>query len=423
LSGRAPAYVKAIGDAVGAFSWPAIEAATGAKAGAVADAARTLAQAPRAVVVVGQGVLRAPGGSGLTTTLLDLLLLTGHHGRPGCGVAPLAEENNDQGAVEMGTVAEYLPGPAELNDARARERLAGLWKEELSKTPGRTLMEILDEAGRGSIKAMVVVGENPVGSLPQASKAKEALERLEFLVVQELFLTETAALADVVLPACSYAEKNGTFTNTEGHVQAVRQAIEPIGESRPDWEIFSALSGLMGYPIEYGDAKEILKEIRSAIPGYGLLGPAPTAPRPDTAAVDRYLREGYATDLAARYALAGAGDTPEQGLMLWLTQSLFHSGKLSTRAKGLLQIQAAGSLALNPRDAERLGVAEGESARVSNSSGEMTTAVRTLDRVPEGLAWFPEHFDGDARRLLRVVTDPETGVPYYKSTRVTVQRL
>src|SRR5256886_4879331 len=152
---------------------------------------------------------------------------------------------------------------------------------------------------------MFIVGETPVGSLPQGAGVKEALERLELLVCQELFLTETAALAHVVLPACSYAEKDGTFTNTEGHVQAVRRAIEPIGESRPDWEILSALSVLMAYPIEYGEAREILKEIRNLIPGYGLLGPAPTPPRPDNAAVDRYLREGYAEDVAARYQLPG----------------------------------------------------------------------------------------------------------------------
>ncbi len=422
LSGRAPGYVTAVSGAVGALSWPAIEAATGAKVDALREAARTFAKASRAVVLVGQGVLRFPAGCGVTATLLDLLLLTGHHGRPGSGLGPLAEENNDQGAIEMGAVAEYLPGPSQLSDVRARERLAALWKEEVPKGPGRPLMELLEQARRGAIKAMFVVGENPVGSLPPDAKATEALERLEFLVCQELFLTETAAFADVVLPACSYAEKTGTFTNTEGHVQAVRQAIEPVGESRPDWEIFSALSVLMGYPIEYGDAKEILKEVRSAIPGYGLLGPAPTPPRPDAATVERYLQEGYAQDLAGRYRLVARDETAGTDMTLWLAQSLFHSGKLSTRAKGLLQIQAGGALALNPRDAERLGVVEGDRVRVSNAAGEMLTSVKVLGRVPEGLAVFPEHFDADAQRLLYVVTDPETNVPYVKSVRVKVEK-
>ncbi|MEK6526242.1 MAG: molybdopterin-dependent oxidoreductase [Nitrospirota bacterium] len=334
-----------------------------------------------------------------------------------------------------------------MNDQAARTRLAGFWKEELPQGPGRTLTEILEEARAGAVKAMFVVGENPVGSLPPAARAQEALERLELLVCQELFLTETAALAHVVLPACSYAEKDGTFTNTEGHVQSVRHAIKPIGESRPDWEILSAVSVLMAYPIEYGEAREIFKEIRNLIPGYDLLGPAPTPPRPDNTAVDRYLREGYAEDLAARYQLAGerqedfgelpsTGSGPEhvegsravrgerngQNFTLTVTQSLFHSGKLSTRAKGLLQIQSAGSLGLNSADAGRLGVADGDRVRVSNQLGEMTTTVKLLDRVPEGLALFPEHFDEDARRLLSVATDPQTRVPYFKTTQVKVER-
>ncbi|MGH7253903.1 MAG: molybdopterin oxidoreductase family protein, partial [Nitrospiraceae bacterium] len=323
----------------------------------------------------------------------------------------------------------YLPGPFDQNDEIARARLAGFWKEELPKGPGKTLMEILEEARAGTVKAMFVVGENPMGSLPQGAGVKEALERLELLVCQELFLTETAALAHVVLPACSYAEKDGTFTNTEGHVQSVRCAIEPIGESRPDWEVLSALSVLMAYPIEYGEAREILKEIRNLIPGYGLLGPAPTQPRPDNAAVDRYLREGYAEDLAARYQLTNVGSetvtrhaSRVTSLTLVVGQTLFHSGKLSTRSKGLLQIQATGALGLNPADAGRLGIADGDRVRVSNGLGQMTTTVKLLDRVPEGLALFPEHFDEEARRLLSVSTDPQTQVPYFKTTQVKVER-
>jgi formate dehydrogenase alpha subunit len=256
-------------------------------------------------------------------------------------------------------------------------------------------------------------------------------------------------MAQVVLPACSYAEKDGTFTNTEGHVQAVRQAIAPVGDSRPDWEILSALSVLMGYPLEYGDAKEIFKEIRSVIPGYGLLGPAPTPPRPDAAAVDRYLEQGYAEDLASRYALgaregprpvgkeavsAGSGragemavgvcgcDGQEKNFTLLLSQTLFHSGKLSTRAKGLLQVQASAFLAMNPQDAARHGIAEGDIVRVVNDRGAAAAPAKLLDRVPEGLVVFPEHFDEDVRRLLSVSIDPQTGVPYYKSTLVSVEK-
>ncbi len=426
LTQRAPAFLQAVTKAVETVSWAAVERATGTPASALQEAARAFARTSRAVILLGQGVLRNPGGSDLATNLLDLLLLTGHHGRPGCGLAPLAEENNDQGAVEMGAVTEYLPGPTDLQDAGARERLAGFWKEDLPKGSGSTLLDILDTARTGAVKAMFVVGENPVASLPPSAQAKEALQNLDFLVCQELFLTETAALAHVVLPACSYAEKHGTFTNSEGHVQRVRQAIEPIGDSRPDWEILSALSILMGYPIEYGESQEILKEIRALIPGYGLLGTGPTPPRPEAAVVDRYLREGYAQDLSTRYALRidDQGTVQANGsLTLAVTQTLFHSGKFSTRAKGLLLIQPTGFLTMNPADAEALGLADQERVRVSNDLGAMTATVKRQDRVPRGLVLFPEHFDEEARRLLTVSKDPVTQTPYFKSATVKVEKV
>jgi formate dehydrogenase alpha subunit len=171
-------------------------------------------------------------------------------------------------------------------------------------------------------------------------------------VCQELFLTETAALAHVVLPAASAMEKAGTFTNTEGHVQAVRPAIDPVGDSRPDWEILSALSVFMGTPLEYDDAKDILKEIRAVIPGYGSLGPTPIPPSVDPVAVDRYVHEGYRRDIGTRYTLPARTVRPEGTVQLGLTQSLFHSGKLSTHSKGLLQIEPSGFLQMNPAAAD-----------------------------------------------------------------------
>ncbi|MGH7254884.1 MAG: NADH-quinone oxidoreductase subunit NuoG [Nitrospirales bacterium] len=422
LSRRGPNFLQAVTQAVGGIPWSTIEAAVGTTAAAVKEAAKTFAGAERAVIVVGQGVLRQEGGHALTTTLLDLLLLTGHHGRRGSGLATLAEENNDQGAVEMGCVPEYLPGPVEQSDANGRTQVTAHWKDEIPTTPGRSLLDILEGARSGTIKAMFVVGENPVASLPPATGAKEALDALDFLVCQELFLTETAQLAEVVLPACSYAEKQGTFTNSEGHVQRVHQAIEPCGESRPDWEILSALSVLMGYPIEYGEAREILKEIRALIPGYGLLGAAPAPPRPDDEAVSRYLQEGFAEDLSTRYRVAAAAAPPSADgvFRLVVGQSLFHSGKLSRRAKGLLLVQPQGFLAIHPSDADRLGVGDQDLVRVSNDQGSFTTSIKRLDRVPVGLVTFPEHFDEEARRLLTVSRDPVTGVPYCKLARVTV---
>ncbi len=420
---HAAGFVQAVHEAIQHLSWTELEQATGATAAQMQEAARVIAGGRRVIILIGPGVLRHPGGSTVTTNLFDLLLLTGKLNQQGCGLAPLAEENNDQGAVEMGTVAEFLPGPSDLNDRAARERFTNLWKEEIPKGSGATLTEMIEDARTGRLKAMFVVGENPVGTLPTAANAQDALAKLELLVCQELFLTETARLAHVVLPACSYAEKHGTFTNSEGHVQAVRQAIDPIGESRPDWEVFSALSVLLGMPLEYGDAREILKEMRSLIPGYGLLGPAPTPSKVDHAVLEQYLTEGFAADLSTRYALVRKPAHADGSLTLLVGQTLFHSGKLSTRSKGLMQIQPGGALSMCSVDAEKRGLSDGDRIRVSTEQGSMTTTVKPADRVPEGVALFPEHFDEEIKQLVGWSVDPTTKTPYFKSAQVKVERV
>ncbi len=420
---QAPAFVQRLTAALEGTSWEALESATGQTRSRWTETAQTLAAAKRMVILVGNGVLRQPGGQDILTNLLDLLILLGKLDKPGCGLGPLAEENNDQGAVEMGAVAEFLPGPALLDDQAVRERIATVWREELPRTPGASLIDMLTAADKGGLKALFIVGENPVGTLPAAARAKEALGKLELLVCQELFLTETAAMAHVVLPASSYMEKHGTFTNSEGHVQAVRQAIDPVGDSRPDWEMFSAISVLMGSPLEYGDAREILKEIRNVIPGYGLLGPTPTTPRVDQTILTRYLTEGFAADVTERYALSPARSSDNDQFTLMFVQTLFHSGKLSTRSKGLLQLQQEGVLSINPEDAANVGLTDGGQVLISNLRGAVTTTVKVRERVPVGLVWFPEHFDGEAKQLADWTIDPRTQIPYFKLARVSLEKV
>jgi formate dehydrogenase alpha subunit len=218
-------------------------------------------------------------------------------------------------------------------------------------------------------------------------------------------------------------EKSGTFTNTEGHVQAVRPAIDPVGESRPDWEVFAALSVLMGLPFDYAETKDILKEIRSLIPGYGSLGPAPILPKPEQAAMDRYLGEGYQQDLAARLALQAPLPRTDGTVQLELVQSLFHSGKFSTRSKGLLQIEGTGVLRMNAADAARFSLADGDRVRLSNAIGEMVTPIKVVGRVPEGLVWFPDHFSQAASHLFDCSIDPVTRVPAFRTTAVSLMKV
>jgi formate dehydrogenase (NADP+) alpha subunit len=414
---KAPSFVAQTRAAAAAQPYP-----DGIDRGALTTIAKSLAAAKRGVIVIGQDLLQAPGGYDATVNLFDLLLLMGKLTQPGWGLAPLTEENNEQGAIEMGATAEYLPGPDNWDDEPARARMATVWSETLPAGRGMRLPEIIEAAGTGKLKALYIVGENPVGTLPAGAGASEALKKLDFLVVQELFLTETARLAHIVLPACSYAEKNGTFTNSEGFVQKVRRALEAIGDSRPDWEILSAVSVLMGYPLEYEDPGEILKEIRAVIPEYTILGSAPEPARVDTGVMERYLAGGFAEDLTSRYrACESKGVSASWAMMVGPV--LFHSGKLSTRAKGLMEIQSDGRLLMNPTDAQRLGIASGDWVKLAAAAGEAEVPVTILGRIPEGMLYFPESFRTPLAHVLSLTVDRMTGVPYTKLQQVTIRKL
>ena len=423
ITKQAPEFVQTIRTNVAKVSWQAIQEQSGLSQEDIEAAARAYSQAERAVVLVGRDVLRSLGGEGLVTNLMDLQILTGHLRREGSGLGCLAEENNEQGAVEMGAVAGYFPGPTGLDDEESQRNLTQAWGRAVPQGVPATLPNMLTRARAGAIKSLFIVGENPVESLPGDAGVTGALDALEFLVCQELFLTETAKRAHVVFPACSAMEKDGTFTNTEGHVQPVRQSIEPLGESRPDWEMFSALSVLMEHPIEYGEVREIFKEIRGVIPGYGLLGPASTPPKVDESTVAQYVTSGFKEDVDRRYALDPSSASPEGAMTLRLVQSLYHSGKYSTRAKGLMEIEGEGLLQINSREARRLGIEDGKTVLLSNDCGQATVSVKLNDRVPDAVAWFPEHFDQSVRALFTLKVDPHTHVPVWKTTYMTMTKV
>jgi len=416
-------YLSALSQTLSGLAWTDLEAATGAARETFEQMANGIAKGRRVIILAGQELLRSAGGYGACLQLLDLLLLTGKLTEHGSGFGTLAEENNDQGAVEMGAVAELLPGALDFASPESRAQMSRAWKAEIPSKAGATLIEMIDQANSGLLKGMIIVGENPVGSLPSHVRTKDALQSLELLVCQELFLTETAALAHVVFPAAAPLEKAGTFTNQEGHVQAVRPAIEPTGESRPDWEILSALSVLLGAPMEYADQKELLKEIRSVIPGYGLLGPAPIPSKVDTAAIGRYIGGGFRQTLPTLYTLAPRGPQAEGSWQIELVQSLFHSGKLSVRSKGLIQIEGKGALRMNPADATRLAVTDGDRVRLSNKRGELITTIKLAERVPQGSVRFPDHFAQEAVKLFECTIDPVTKVPAFRTASVSIVKV
>src|SRR6476620_6577995 len=331
-----PQAFAALKSGVRSVSLEQVAAKTGVSSEQFKEAAAIFAESPRSIILCAEGIVRQPNGYQNVLKLVDLAWITGKLGRPGCGVNTVTEEPNEQGAVDMGVAPEFLPGLASFDDQTMRDKVAKAWDATLPPAgSGAHLMEILNRCRSGQIRALYVVGENPLATLPASVDVRAALHRLELLVVQDPFLTETGQMAHVVLPATTSAEKDGTFTNLEGRVLRVRQAMDAIGESVPDWQILTALANGMGCQWEYESANDIQSEIMKLLPGYYNLG----QPRKVVPTVDRYLSNGYAVDVVARYRAPVPLDSKNlRPFALLMGQTLYHSGKMSTKAPGLITI-------------------------------------------------------------------------------------
>src|SRR2546422_492249 len=418
----APEAFAALKAAVAGLSWEALTARTGVSREAAVEAVRLYAEAPKAVILCAEGVTRQIEGYASVLNLVDLAWVTGKLTRPGCGVNALPEEANEQGAVDMGVASELLPGQALYADEDARTKFATAWRCSLPPPdPSATLMEILKRCREGRIKALYLVGENPLATLPASTGVQEALEKVQLLICQDPFLTETGRLAHVVLPATTFAEKDGTFTNLEGKVNRVRPALEPYEEARPDWEIFAALGTALGYPMEYEAAQDVQREIMKFLPGYYNLG----EPRPVTARPEGYLRDGYVREVAARYAAGAEADQAGRPFALTIGQVLYHSGKLSARASGLLKLYPSkGCLQMNPEDLAQLQLRLPDVVRVTSTQGSVELRTEPNHDLARGTCFFPEHFnEPPVKDLAECVVDPTTGVPAFKFTHVAIEKL
>jgi formate dehydrogenase alpha subunit len=365
--------------------------------------------------------VRRAGGYDNVLKLIDLAWITGKLGRPGCGVNTVTEEPNEQGAVDMGVAPEFLPGQARFDDPAARERFAKAWDAALPvSSAGSSLVDILKGCKNGRIKALYVLGENPLETLPASMEVRASLEQLELLVVQDPFLTQTARQAHVVLPACTYAEKDGTFTNLEGRVLRVRQAMDPTGESLPDWHIMTSLANAMGCQWEYQSVNDIQTEMMKLLPGYYNLGqPRKVVPMPE-----RYLGNGYAEEVVARYRTRPASHDSARPFSLQMGQLLMHSGKMSTEAPGLIKIAPnTGKLRMSLADMDRLGLQDGVKVRLTSDLGSLQLGVQPDQSVAPGTCFFPEHFnEPPVKDLMSVSVDAMTGVPSFKQTWVSIER-
>jgi formate dehydrogenase major subunit len=404
----------------------------GVPAAQIRRVARLFARARAALVLWGMGVSQSVHGTDNARALIALALLCGQVGRPGAGLHPLRGQNNVQGASDAGLIPMMLPDYRRTTDDAARARMEALWGAALRPEPGLTVVEILQAAERGAIRGMYIMGENPAMSDPDLAHARAALARLDHLVVQDLFLTETAALADVVLPASAWPEKEGTVTNTNRQVQIGRAAVAPPGEARQDLAIIVEIARRLGLGWRYAHPREVFDEMAQAMPSLSNITwkrleregsvtypcPGPDAPGEAIVFADRFPTE------TGRARLVPAGLTPESEapdadfpFVLSTGRELehWHTGTMTRRADVLDALQPAPTVSVSPATLARLGLAPGGMARVVTRRGAVRLTLRTDPGLPEGMLFIPfAYAEAAANLLTHPQLDPSGRIPGFK---------
>ena len=403
------------------------------------EAARMYANAKKAPIIYCLGVTEHSTGTEGVMCLSNLALVTGKLGKPGCGVNPLRGQNNVQGACDMGAQPTDYPGYQKVDNAAVREKFEAAWGVKLNPKPGLKATEVFPAAIRGEIKGLYICGEDPVVSDADTAHIIKALKSLDFLVIQDLFLTRSAEYADVVLPAVSYAEKEGTFTNTERRVQRVRKAVTIPGEARTDIDILTDLMNAMGYPQKRLTSAEVMDEIASLTPSYAgisharldagesLQWPCAGKDHPGTPIMHAAGPvRGRALFYPAEFNPAAELPDEDYPFILSTGRILYHynAAAMTARAPGLQEIAGEGFIELHRADAERLGIANGERVRVSSRRGSITATARVGRKVSEGETWMPFHFpDSPVNCLTNAALDEFARIPEYKVCAVRVEKL
>lgn len=416
------------------------ESITGVPADDIVQTAREYATSPRASIVYTLGITEHSCGTHNVQSLANLALLCGNFGKPYAGVNPLRGQNNVQGAGDMGCIPTDFPGYQKADNPAVRARFEKAWGRPLPETRGTTKITALNQILRDRLKCVYIMGENTVVSDAHASHTRAALEHLDFLVVQDIFMTETARLADVVLPAACYAEVDGTFTNTERRVQRVRKAVEPPGEAKPDWLIVSELSSRLGYPMPYVHPSEIWDEVASLVPTLsgisyqrldregGLQWPCPTPDHPGTT----YLHSGRPDSGTGYFGLVDhipPAEPPDIDYPLVLTtgrrRPAYHTGTMTRRASGFDLLAPHELAEINPADAAALGVRDGEEVMVVSRRGRVAVKAKVTDRSPLGAVFMSFHFPDETytNLLTTDACDFITETPEFKACAVRVEKL
>ncbi|MBP1722333.1 MAG: formate dehydrogenase, alpha subunit [Deltaproteobacteria bacterium] len=429
---------EAVAEAVKEYTPEAVERITGVPAADVVEAARLYAQSPDSTILYAMGITQHATGTNNVLALANLAMAAGQVGKPHSGVNPLRGQNNVQGACDVGGLPNVYTGYQRVDDEAVRQKFEKAWGVPLNSKPGLTLMEMMKGIGEGKVKALVILGENPLLSDPDANKVKEELQHLDLLVVQDLFLSETAELAHVVLPGVSFAEKDGTFTNTERRVQRVRKAIEPVGNARQDWEIISDLSTRLGYPMKYNSPAEIMEEIASLTPSYGgvrydrleglgLQWPCPTPEHPGTP----ILHQGMFTRGKGKFHVTPYVPPPElpdaeYPFILTTGRVLYHYHTvISRKSKGLSEIHPEGTVEISPADASRLGIHSGNGmVEVISRRGAVKARAKISESLPPGVVFMNFHFKEAAVNLLTLdALDPVAKIPGLKVCAVNIRKV
>jgi formate dehydrogenase major subunit/formate dehydrogenase alpha subunit len=383
------------------------------------------------------GITQHAHGSDNVSAIANLALLTGNIGRPHTGVNPLRGQNNVQGACDVGALPNVYPGYQKVDIPNVKKKFEKAWGRSLSATDGLKSTEMIPMASEGKIKVLYIMGENPVLSDPNMAHTIKALKNLSFLVVQDIFLTETAALADVVLPAACFAEKNGTFTNTERKVQLVRKAVNPPGNARDDMRIISEISYKMGYPMGYNSEEDVFQEIGKLWPALagitydrlkrsGIQWPCPTVDHPGT----RYLYKagfprGKALFTSVECVPAAEPVDDEYPFVLISGRNLFqyHTGSMTRRVAPIEEHAGVPYIEINEKDALSLGIEDGDTVKISSRRGTINIKVRISERVMEGTVFIPMHYREAAVNVLTIETaDPKARIPELKACAVKIKK-
>lgn len=414
-----------------------VEELTGIPADDLREVAREFAKAGAASICYCMGITQHTSGTDNVKSLANLSMLCGHLGKRGGGVNPLRGQNNVQGACDMGGLPNVFTAYQPVNNDDARASYEEAWKVTgMSPNPGLVATEMFQKAHDGEMKSLFIIGENPMVSDPDLNHAKKALGNLDFLVVQDIFETETTAMADVVFPAYCFAEKNGTFTNSERRVQRVRKAVDAPEGPKQDWEILCEVATRMGYDMSYEDSHEIFKEISAVTPSYrgitweridklGLHWPCPDQEHPGTPILHTaQFTRGKGMFHAIEHV--PPAELPDDSYPFILTTGRvlyhYHTGTMTMRTDGLNMLSPECFVEISDADATKLGIGNGEMVNVCSRRGRIKAKLQVSDKAVDGTIFIPFHFaNAAANKLTNAELDPTAKIPEFKVCAINIE--